>query len=38
LIPNRYAILIEDLLEYGYRKPSSGYVFALAIAINLCLS
>jgi len=38
LIPNRYAILIEDLLEYSYRKPSSGYVLALGIAADLCWS
>lgn len=35
-IPRRYAGLIDDLWKYGYRRPSSGYVLALAIAINLC--
>lgn len=38
LISGRYATLIKDLQEYSYRKPSSGYVFALAIAVDLCLS
>jgi hypothetical protein len=35
-ISSRYASLIEDLWEYSYRKPSSGYVLALAIAVDLC--
>ena len=34
-ISSRYDYLIEDLWEYSYRKPSSGYVLALAIAVNL---
>jgi hypothetical protein len=38
LISSRYATLIEDLLKYSYRKPSSGYVLALAIAVDLCLN
>lgn len=37
-ISSRYASLIEDLWEYSYRKPSSGYVLALAIAVDLCSS
>jgi len=35
-IPRRYAGLIENLWKYGYRKPSGGYVLALAIAVDLC--
>ncbi|MGC9346190.1 MAG: hypothetical protein ACP5ER_05320 [Candidatus Bathyarchaeales archaeon] len=35
LIPKRYVKLIEELLDYSYKKPSSGYVLALAIAVNL---
>lgn len=35
LISGRYATLIEDLREFSYRKPSSGYVLALAIAVDL---
>ena len=38
LISSKYASLIEDLWEYSYRKPSSGYVLALAIAVDLCLN
>ncbi|MCJ7559551.1 hypothetical protein MUO79_02900 [Candidatus Bathyarchaeota archaeon] len=34
-ISSRYASLIEDLWDYSYRKPSSGYVLALAIAVDL---
>jgi len=34
-IPGRYVELIEDLCDYGYRKPSNGYVMALALAMNL---
>jgi len=37
LISGRYTALIKDLREFSYRKPSSGYVLALAIAVNLCL-
>ncbi len=37
LISSRYGTLIKDLREYNYRKPSSGYVLALAIAVDLCL-
>ena len=35
LISGRYATLIEDLLEYSYKKPSNGYVLALAVAVDL---
>ena len=38
LISGRYAALIEDLREFSYRKPFSGYVLALAIAVDLCSS
>jgi len=38
LISSRYAALIEDLREFSYRKPSSGYVLGLAIAVDLCLA
>jgi len=37
LIPKRYVKLIEELLDYSYKKPSSAYVSALAIAVDLCL-
>jgi hypothetical protein len=37
-ISSRYASLIEDLWDYSYRKPSSGYVLALAIAVDLCFN
>lgn len=37
LISGRYATLIEGLRQFSYRKPSSGYVLALAIAVDLCL-
>jgi len=36
LIPKRYAKLIDELLDYSYKKPSSGYAIALAIAVDLC--
>jgi hypothetical protein len=36
LIPKKYVKLIEELLDYSYKKPSSGYVLALAIAVDLC--
>lgn len=35
LISGRYTPLIEDLLEYSYKKPSNGYVLALALAVKL---
>lgn len=35
LISGRYTALIEDLLEYSYKKPSNGYVLALAVAVDL---
>ena len=37
-IPRRYTSLIQELREYGYRKPSSGYVLALALAVDCCLN
>ena len=37
-ISSRYASLIGDLWEYSYRKPSSGHVLALAIAVDLCFN
>ena len=37
LIPKRYVKLIEELLDYSYKKPSSSYVLALAIAVDLYL-
>lgn len=36
LIPKRYVKLIEELLDYSYKKPSSTYVSALATAVDLC--
>ncbi|MCS7115412.1 MAG: hypothetical protein RMJ15_07885 [Nitrososphaerota archaeon] len=35
VIPKRYIKLIEELFDYSYQKPSSGYVIALAIAVDL---
>ncbi|MEM2970557.1 MAG: hypothetical protein QXR63_06450 [Candidatus Bathyarchaeia archaeon] len=35
LIPKRYVKLVEELFDYSYKKPSSGYVTALAIAVEL---
>lgn len=37
LIPKKYVKLIEELLDYSYKKISSAYVLALAIAVDLCL-
>lgn len=37
LIPSRYTSLIQELQEYSYTKPSSGYVLALALAVDSCL-
>jgi len=37
-ISGRYVSLLEDLWEYSYRNPSSGYALALAIAADMCLS
>jgi len=37
VIPSRYASLISELWDYSYKNPSSGYVLALAIAVDLCL-
>jgi DNA-binding transcriptional ArsR family regulator len=33
-IPSRYVKLIEELLDYGYQIPSSGYVLSLALATS----
>jgi hypothetical protein len=33
-IPNRYVKLVEELLDFSYGKPSSGYVLALALAVE----
>jgi hypothetical protein len=34
-IPNRYVKLAEELLDHSYKNPSSGYVYALALALTL---
>ena len=34
-VPNRYGKLIEELLDHSYKNPSSGYVYALALAVDL---
>ena len=34
-IPNRYAKLVDELLDHNYKNPSSGYVYALALAVDL---
>jgi hypothetical protein len=34
-VPSRYVKLFEELLDYSYRNPSSGYVYALALAVDL---
>jgi hypothetical protein len=34
-VPNRYVKLFEELLDHSYKNPSSGYVYALALAIDL---
>jgi intein-encoded DNA endonuclease-like protein len=34
-IPNRYVKLFEELLDYSYKDPSSGYVYASALAVDL---
>ena len=34
-VPNRYVKLIEELLDHSYKNPSSGYVYALALAVDL---
>ena len=38
LISGRYETLVKDLLEYSYKKPSKGYVLALALAVDLASS
>ena len=35
LISSRYTTLFDDLTEFSYKKPSSGYVYALALAVDL---
>jgi hypothetical protein len=37
LISSRYTTLFDDLTEFSYKKPSSGYVYALALAVDLAL-
>ena len=34
-VPNRYVKLVEELLDHSYKNPSSGYVYALALAVDL---
>ncbi len=34
-VPSRYVKLIEEILDYSYKNPSSGYVHALALAVDL---
>lgn len=34
-VPNRYVKLVEELLDYSFKNPSSGYVYALALAVDL---
>jgi hypothetical protein len=34
-IPNRCVKLVEELLDYSYKNPSTGYVYALALAVDL---
>jgi hypothetical protein len=34
-IPNRYVKLVEEMLDYSYKNPSSGYVHTLALAVDL---
>jgi hypothetical protein len=34
-VPNRYATLADELLDHSYKNPSSGYVYALALAIDI---
>lgn len=36
-VPNRYLKLVEEMLDYSYKNPSSGYVHALALAVDLAL-
>ncbi len=35
VIPNRYVRLVEDLLDFSYGELSSGYVLALALALDV---
>ncbi len=34
-IPSRYVKLVEELLDYDYHSPSSGYVHAIALAVDI---
>jgi hypothetical protein len=34
-VPNRYVRLSEELWDFSYTNPSSGYVLALAFAVSL---
>jgi hypothetical protein len=35
VVPNSYMKLVEELLDYSYKNLSSGYVYALALAVDL---
>lgn len=35
VVPNRYVKLVDELLDYSCKNPSSGYVYALALAVDL---
>lgn len=35
VIPKRYVKLVEELLDFSYGQPSSGYVLALALAVEI---
>jgi len=35
MVPNRYVKIVEELLDYSYKNPSSGYTHALALAVDL---
>jgi hypothetical protein len=37
VVPIRYVKLVEELLDYSYKNPSTGYVIALALAVDLAL-
>jgi len=37
VIPRKYLPLVEELLDFSYRNPSSGYALALALAVELAL-
>jgi len=37
IIPNKYAKLFEDLLEFSYSGSLSRYVLALALAVQIAI-